>query len=255
MTGKEEIVNSLKKTLEELDITSHLRLTLIQTIEYLQEDAKFKIGQFIRQGDVVAKIVEVSEDGYHCDNAFVPFTAQDQWELVEESIDYNKLNTMLDDSLEKETPESWNEMLKEDTTHRTKTDVDAAMVDVEEKAKTFTEAHKGETADEILAGMRGEEPIIGILSRYLDHAFKEEAMEVKSAIDRWFSECFPEPVSEGLNDIALKYANEHLAKAGLTDKNCPREYAVAIGSVMFNAFKAGANWQKEQDKQLNNKEK
>ena len=48
--------------------------------------------------------------------------------------------------------------------------------------------------------MRGEEPIIGILSRYLDHASKEEAMEVKSAIDRWFSEYFPEPVNEDLGE-------------------------------------------------------
>jgi len=86
MIDKEKIVNSLKKTLEELDITSPLRLTLIQVIEYLQEVPKFKVGQFICQYGVVAKIVEISEEGYHCDNAFVPFTAQDSWELVEEPV-------------------------------------------------------------------------------------------------------------------------------------------------------------------------
>ena len=37
-------------------------------------------------------------------------------------------------------------------------DVDAAMAEVEEKAKAFTAAHQGETADDILAAMRGEEP-------------------------------------------------------------------------------------------------
>lgn len=38
MTTKDGIINSLKKALEELDYTSSLRLTLIQTIEYLQEE-------------------------------------------------------------------------------------------------------------------------------------------------------------------------------------------------------------------------
>jgi hypothetical protein len=39
-----------------------------------------------------------------------------------------------------------------------KKDVEAAMREVEENAKAFTEAHKGETAEEILAQMRGEKP-------------------------------------------------------------------------------------------------
>ncbi len=43
--------------------------------------------------------------------------------------------------------------------HRTKADVDATMAEIEEKSKAFTEAHKGETAEEILAQMRGEEPV------------------------------------------------------------------------------------------------
>ena len=155
-------------------------------IDSLQEEPKFKVGDVIQKKDdnsIRYSIINRTDDTYRAlrglsETIVIWFSEQDQWELVEESI-------------EKETPESWNEMLKEDTTHRTKADVDAAMADVEEKAKAFTEAHKGETADEILAGMRGEEPIIGILSRYLDHASKEEAIEVKSAIDRWFSECFP----------------------------------------------------------------
>lgn len=37
-------------------------------------------------------------------------------------------------------------------------EVDAAMAEVEEKAKAFTAAHQGETADDILAAMRGQEP-------------------------------------------------------------------------------------------------
>jgi hypothetical protein len=40
-----------------------------------------------------------------------------------------------------------------------KKDVEAAMREVEEKAKAFTEAHKGETSEDILAQMRGEKPL------------------------------------------------------------------------------------------------
>lgn len=42
---------------------------------------KFKIGQRIKQGDTIAEIKEISKNGYHCDIAFVPFTAEDNWEL------------------------------------------------------------------------------------------------------------------------------------------------------------------------------
>lgn len=40
----------------------------------------------------------------------------------------------------------------------TEEEANKAMAEVEEKAKIFTDAHKGETAEEILAAMRGEEP-------------------------------------------------------------------------------------------------
>jgi len=76
---KDEIVRLL--LLQSQGIETKLEDVLI-FIDSLQEEPKFKLGQSIRQGDVVAKIVEVSEDGYHCDNAFVPFSAQDSWELV-----------------------------------------------------------------------------------------------------------------------------------------------------------------------------
>ena len=106
--------------------------------------------------------------------------------------------------------------MQEEPVRRTSADIESAMQEVEEKSKAFTEAHKGESSDEILAGMRGEEPIIGILSRYLDHASKEEAMEVKSAIDKWFSECFPEPVSEDLgeyiNELSKQFPEVSFAK-------------------------------------------
>ncbi len=40
-----------------------------------------------------------------------------------------------------------------------KQSVEEVMAEVEEKSKAFTEAHKGETAEQILAEMRGEEPV------------------------------------------------------------------------------------------------
>lgn len=42
MKTKDEIISSLKKALEELGITSSLRLPIIQTIEYLQEEPQVK---------------------------------------------------------------------------------------------------------------------------------------------------------------------------------------------------------------------
>ena len=42
---------------------------------------------------------------------------------------------------------------------RTPADIEAAMQEVEEKSRAFTEAHQGENSDKILAQMRGEEPV------------------------------------------------------------------------------------------------
>lgn len=54
MTTKDGIINSLKKALEELDYTSSLRLTLIQTIEYLQEEPEPHYPSFEEaQGEVI----------------------------------------------------------------------------------------------------------------------------------------------------------------------------------------------------------
>lgn len=47
----------------------------------------------------------------------------------------------------------------EEPVSRTPADIEAAMQEVEEKSRAFTEAHQGEDADTILAQMRGEEPV------------------------------------------------------------------------------------------------
>lgn len=93
--------------------------------------------------------------------------------------------------------------------------VEEAVADVEEKAKAFTEAHKGKSSEEVLAEMRGEEPL-----------------------------------SDELDSAALEYANGELIKAGVTDENCPREMAVAQAILMVNGFKAGSGWQREKDEHL-----
>jgi len=49
--------------------------------------------------------------------------------------------------------------LQEEPVRRTSADIESAMQEVEEKSKAFTEAHKGESIEEILAEMRGEEPV------------------------------------------------------------------------------------------------
>lgn len=141
---------------------------------------------------------------------------------------------------------------KEEPVRRTKAEVDAAMQDVEEKSKAFTEAHKGESAEEILAQMKGEEPILEVLAKYLDHVSREEAMKTKGAIDRWFGEYYPEPVSEELEEAAKRYAIESypdepsIGQFGTgdyepyVDMSGQRECAV-------EDFKAGAKWQKQRD--------
>lgn len=86
-------------------------------------EPKFKIGQRIKQGNTIAEIKEISKDGYHCDIAFVPFTAEDNWELSLWNEDDDKMlyeckkeiwksaPTML--SLKHEKIEQWLESLKQ----------------------------------------------------------------------------------------------------------------------------------------------
>lgn len=52
-----------------------------------------------------------------------------------------------------------NKTQKGEPVSRTPADIEAAMQEVKEKSRAFTEAHQGECADTILAQMRGEEPV------------------------------------------------------------------------------------------------
>jgi hypothetical protein len=93
MTDKEKIRKEIVKLQKKLsfgsDIDDACILELQNVLTYidsLQEESKFKVGQYLKQGDTIVRILEVSDDGYHCDSAFIPFSAQNQWKLVEKPI-------------------------------------------------------------------------------------------------------------------------------------------------------------------------
>lgn len=82
-----------------------------------------------------------------------------------------------------------------------------------------------------------EESILDLLAKYLDHVSHEEAMKTKGAIDRWFDDYYPEPVSENLEEATKEWSENEDNVRGC-------DY---IGFVRVEeAFKAGANWQKQQ---------
>ena len=47
------------------------------------KEPKFKVGQVLKHS-FKATVMEIDDDGYHCDNAYIPFTAESMWELSEE---------------------------------------------------------------------------------------------------------------------------------------------------------------------------
>lgn len=55
--------------------------------------------------------------------------------------------------------------------------VDKAMAEVEEKAKAFTEAHKGESSEKLLAEMRGEEHVSEDLEKAAEETYKQHLKE------------------------------------------------------------------------------
>jgi len=70
--------------------------------------------------------------------------------------------------------------MQEVPVNRKPADVESAMQEVEEKSRVFTEAHKGEDADTILAQMRGEEPVSEEL---------ELSLEDIKTIDKLLNQC------------------------------------------------------------------
>lgn len=106
-------------------------------------------------------------------------------------------------------------------------DVDAAMQDVEEKSKAFTEAHKGESAEEILAGMKGIDP------------------SIQDIVDKhWFEMLGEEPVSEGLEEeIKRNVYDPFFDLNGVAIKGATGYLTVEDVADIARHF---ANWQKQQ---------
>ena len=73
--------------------------------------------------------------------------------------------------------------LQEEPVNRTPADIEAAMQEVEEKSKAFTEAHQGENADTILAQMRGEEPVSEDLEEEINNYVKMNGYDGLDSIE------------------------------------------------------------------------
>ena len=71
--------------------------------------------------------------------------------------------------------------LQEEPVRRTTTDIEAAMQEVEEKSRAFTEAHQGEDADTILAQMRDEEPVSESLEKAATKYAQDKYMPVQTS--------------------------------------------------------------------------
>ena len=97
-----------------------------------------------------------------------------------------------------------------------KPSVDEAMAEIERKAKLFTEANKGKTSEEILAEMRGEEPV--------NEGLEEESKEwLRPQLDK-------------------SYANYGETKM--------MELTHFDGYAMLDAIEFGAKWQEAKDQEI-----
>lgn len=78
---------------------------ILKFIDSLQEEQKFKVGDKIKLGEFTATVMEIDEDGYHCDNAYIPFSVQDYWSTLKEpqcgcEIDFTTKNEDLEEEIE-----------------------------------------------------------------------------------------------------------------------------------------------------------
>ena len=120
--------------------------------------------------------------------------------------------------------------LQEEPVKRTPADIEAAMQEVEEKSRVFTEAHKGEDADTILAQMRGEEPVGEDLGEYIDKLSKQ----------------FPEVSFAKLSRIAVRVAKWQREQMEKEYSNLNKGLATAKGLAVTMAYDKGVADAKEQ---------
>ena len=128
---------NLHNTMEANNLLVGFCDTLLSLIDSMQEEPKFKVGQTIKKEGFNADFtITKIEDGFYYskDGSYFPLSDQDNWEVVK--IDYDELNSMLNDALSKETPETWNEMLGEEPT--TEIDFEQELYNYFGQVKDFT---------------------------------------------------------------------------------------------------------------------
>ena len=120
--------------------------------------------------------------------------------------------------------------------------IDTAMAEVEEKSKAFTDAHKGESADEILAEMRGEEPVSEDLEKIVEEIAEPtilNAYGTKELARRLRNTICGTPVSEDLEEACeqlAENARKHKAETS-SPFFSPTDYKQGVMD--------GAKWQKQ----------
>ena len=179
---------------------------LLRELEDMQEvqesKPKFKIGDTIIHVDDGVdiiykehKVINVLDLGYILDNGHsIEIADQDDWLVV----------------------------------HRCS--VDEAMAEVEEKAKAFTDAHKGEDSEKILAEMRGEEPVSEDLKQFEETYLDKEKDEILCVYDR----------HAGLVDGA-KWQKQQLMKDAVDCFSVKRDVAGISLLILNNKAICGVN--------------
>jgi hypothetical protein len=128
-----------------------------------------------------------------------------------------------------------------------KQSVDEAMAEIEEKAKAFTKAHKGESADEILSEMRGKEPVSDDLEKVVEEIVDPivlNAYGVKEIANR-LRRTMIEPVSDELEQASHQFVFNTPSLILPLFHDADLKWEKTATEELERAFKAGANWQKE----------
>ena len=146
--------------------------------------------------------------------------------------------------------------------HRTQAEIESAMAEVEEKSKAFTAAHQGESAEEILAQMRGEEPAknceICPESSACALGDRKNCVLEEELVSK-FNSCVQEGDKIAVNEDGTRFNVSQLERVAKKESASDefeqewKEYFKCRGDVATVNIKDLArhfvNWQREQDKQ------
>lgn len=163
-------------------------------------EPKFNVGDKIRRKDDHSMTIDIKEikDGCYVEGCefYVRFSEQDDWELVEEPV-----SPVWHDP--KEIPPYDSIVV-----FRYIDGVSSCRFCGQTMKDVLGWAYFKDLANlpnvERIGKDWKEEPILDLLAKYLDRVSHEEAMKTKGAIDRWFADYYPEPVSENLEEEIKK---------------------------------------------------